>query len=136
MCHSVHKGLCLFPACITGHMTRLSASCILPLGGGGEGLSLGWGGSVSWGVCIKAYTPPHFQIAQPAGDTHTTGMHTCSIDFSTGKKDAVRCFHCDGSLCNWEHAHDPFTEHARWYPHCAFIKSINFEEGKSSQHAT
>ena len=41
-----------------------------------------------------------------------------------GEKDAVRCFYCDGSLCNWERAHDPFTEHARWYPNCGFIKSI------------
>ena len=44
--------------------------------------------------------------------------------YISGEKDAVRCFHCDGSLCNWDHAQDPFTEHARWYPNCAFIKSI------------
>ena len=49
---------------------------------------------------------------------------------ATGEKDAVRCFHCDGSLCNWEHAHDPFTEHARWYPNCGFIRSVEGESIK------
>ena len=40
--------------------------------------------------------------------------------FSKGEKNFVRCFHCDGSLCNCEHAEDPSTEQAR----CTFIKSI------------
>ena len=49
-----------------------------------------------------------------------------------GERDTVRCFHCDGSLCNWEHAHDPFTEHARWYPNCAFIRSIKLGKGENN----
>ena len=45
-------------------------------------------------------------------------------DTFTGEKDAVRCFHCDGGLSNWVHRHDPFTEHARWFPDCSFIKNV------------
>ncbi|XP_026553153.1 baculoviral IAP repeat-containing protein 7 [Pseudonaja textilis] len=41
--------------------------------------------------------------------------------FYTGQQDYVRCFYCDGALRNWEQGDDPWIEHARWFPRCAFL---------------
>ncbi|XP_062985756.1 baculoviral IAP repeat-containing protein 1 isoform X2 [Elgaria multicarinata webbii] len=38
--------------------------------------------------------------------------------FYTGKKDIVRCFSCGGSITDWEEGDDPWTEHAKFFPHC------------------
>ena len=42
--------------------------------------------------------------------------------FAIGLVDYVKCFHCDGGLCNWESEDEPWIEHAKWYPDCAFLK--------------
>ena len=42
----------------------------------------------------------------------------------TGYLDNVKCFFCDGGLCNWEAHDDPWTEHARWFPECGFLKQV------------
>ena len=42
----------------------------------------------------------------------------------TGYLDNVKCFFCDGGLCNWEADDDPWTEHARWFPECGFLKQV------------
>jgi len=36
----------------------------------------------------------------------------------------VKCFFCDGGLCNWEAEDEPWTEHARWFPDCGFLKQV------------
>ena len=36
----------------------------------------------------------------------------------------MKCFFCDGGLCNWEADDDPWTEHARWFPECGFLKQV------------
>ncbi|XP_030359178.1 baculoviral IAP repeat-containing protein 7 [Strigops habroptila] len=41
--------------------------------------------------------------------------------FYTGQGDVVRCFYCDGGVRNWSFGHDPWWEHAKWYPGCAFL---------------
>lgn len=41
-----------------------------------------------------------------------------------GLGDQVRCFHCDGGLRHWDPQDDPWTEHARWFPRCSFIKLV------------
>uniref|UniRef100_A0A8D0HCL0 RING-type E3 ubiquitin transferase n=1 Tax=Sphenodon punctatus TaxID=8508 RepID=A0A8D0HCL0_SPHPU len=41
--------------------------------------------------------------------------------FYTGHSDTVQCFYCDGSVRNWEHGDDPWTEHAKWFPRCEFL---------------
>ncbi len=49
--------------------------------------------------------------------------------FSLGVRDYVKCFYCDGGLCNWESGDDPWVEHAKWFPDCQFVrlnKSISF----------
>ena len=42
----------------------------------------------------------------------------------TGYLDNVKCFFCDGGLCNWEADDEPWTEHARWFPDCGFLKQV------------
>ena len=45
----------------------------------------------------------------------------------------MRCFHCDGGLRNWERQDDPFTEHARWFPRCNFIRDLRGEAFVNAQ---
>ncbi|XP_054164283.1 putative inhibitor of apoptosis [Oppia nitens] len=42
--------------------------------------------------------------------------------YSIGMSDYVKCFYCDGGLCNWEPGDDPWVEHAKWFPNCQFVK--------------
>ncbi|CAG5129110.1 unnamed protein product [Candidula unifasciata] len=42
--------------------------------------------------------------------------------FYVGHGDSVKCFFCDGGLRNWEPDDDPWREHARWFPKCAYVK--------------
>jgi len=44
--------------------------------------------------------------------------------FYVGYADNVKCFFCDGGLCNWESDDEPWTEHARWFPDCGFLKQV------------
>lgn len=44
--------------------------------------------------------------------------------FYVGYSDNVKCFFCDGGLCNWEADDEPWTEHARWFPDCGFLKQV------------
>jgi hypothetical protein len=39
-----------------------------------------------------------------------------------GYQDYTRCFVCGGELRNWEPGEEPWIEHARWFPQCAFVK--------------
>ncbi|NXP55153.1 BIR7B protein, partial [Heliornis fulica] len=41
--------------------------------------------------------------------------------FYVGQDDVVRCFYCDGGVRNWSSGHDPWREHAKWYPRCEFL---------------
>lgn len=45
-----------------------------------------------------------------------------------GLGDQVRCFHCDGGLRHWDPQDDPWTEHARWFPRCSFIKLVKGQD--------
>lgn len=42
--------------------------------------------------------------------------------FYAGFNDNVKCFFCDGGLRNWEPGDQPWTEHARWFPKCGYVK--------------
>ncbi len=48
--------------------------------------------------------------------------------FSIGMSDYVKCFYCDGGLCNWESGDDPWVEHAKWFPDCQFVRLNKSEE--------
>lgn len=55
-----------------------------------------------------------------------------------GSRDNVRCFHCDGGLCNWVPEDDPWIEHARWFPYCVFLrqaKSVEWVEEIQQRYA-
>ena len=39
-----------------------------------------------------------------------------------GYHDYTRCFFCGGVLHSWEPGEEPWIEHARWFPQCAFVK--------------
>nr|XP_006812129.1 PREDICTED: baculoviral IAP repeat-containing protein 2-like [Saccoglossus kowalevskii] len=41
--------------------------------------------------------------------------------YYTGIKDNVKCFSCDGGLRNWEPLDEPWKEHAKWFPRCAYL---------------
>ncbi|XP_061192152.1 putative inhibitor of apoptosis [Saccostrea echinata] len=45
-----------------------------------------------------------------------------------GYGDYTRCFFCGGGLCNWEPGDDPWIEHARWFPKCAFLRQNKGDE--------
>ena len=45
-----------------------------------------------------------------------------------GFNDVVRCYVCDGGLQKWSPEDSPWVEHARWFPHCAYVKQIKGED--------
>ncbi|CAG9562708.1 unnamed protein product [Danaus chrysippus] len=48
--------------------------------------------------------------------------------FYTGIDDQVRCFYCDGGLGKWESGDAPWSEHARWFPHCGYVLLVKGRE--------
>jgi hypothetical protein len=45
-----------------------------------------------------------------------------------GIEDLVRCFMCDGGLRRWDEDDDPWTEHCRWFPDCAYAREKKGDE--------
>ena len=45
-----------------------------------------------------------------------------------GLSDQTKCFYCDGGLRNWQPEDDPWTEHARWFSKCGFVRLIKGDE--------
>jgi len=41
--------------------------------------------------------------------------------FFLGERDRVKCWYCNGGLQNWEYEDEPWTEHAKWFPTCAYL---------------
>ncbi|XP_078492149.1 baculoviral IAP repeat-containing protein 7-like [Ciona intestinalis] len=57
--------------------------------------------------------------------------------FFLGERDRVKCWYCNGGLQNWEPGHEPWTEHAKWFPRCEFLlqqKSFEFVSQIVSQY--
>ncbi|XP_013394130.1 baculoviral IAP repeat-containing protein 7-like [Lingula anatina] len=57
--------------------------------------------------------------------------------FYAGFGDNVKCFFCSGGLRNWEPQDDVWTEHARWFPRCGFVKQckgVAFIRGVAQQN--
>jgi len=48
--------------------------------------------------------------------------------FHIGQGDRVKCFHCDGGLMNWQPEDDPWTEHARYFSQCGFLRLVKGDE--------
>lgn len=45
-----------------------------------------------------------------------------------GLSDQVKCFYCDGGLRNWQEEDLPWTEHARWFSGCVFVRLVKGDE--------
>ncbi|XP_061177607.1 uncharacterized protein LOC133186369 isoform X2 [Saccostrea echinata] len=43
--------------------------------------------------------------------------------FYAGYGDYARCFFCGGGLRNWDRTDEPWMEHAKWFPRCAFLRN-------------
>ena len=46
----------------------------------------------------------------------------------SGTSDQVRCFHCDGGLRHWDPEDDPWTEHARWFSVCGYVRLVKGDD--------
>lgn len=42
--------------------------------------------------------------------------------------DKVKCYYCDGGLMNWQSEDDPWTEHARWFNLCGFLRLVKGDD--------
>ncbi|KAH3776039.1 hypothetical protein DPMN_177451 [Dreissena polymorpha] len=47
--------------------------------------------------------------------------------YFTGPGDMVLCFLCQGGLSDWKENDNPWTEHCKWFPACAFAREIKGE---------
>ena len=47
---------------------------------------------------------------------------------NSGENDFARCFQCGGGLKNWSNGDDPFVEHAKWFPECAYLIQMKGQE--------
>ena len=45
-----------------------------------------------------------------------------------GTADCVRCYYCNGGLREWLKNDCPWTEHARYYPHCPHVRQCKGDE--------
>ncbi|KAK9754676.1 Inhibitor of Apoptosis domain [Popillia japonica] len=48
----------------------------------------------------------------------------CAGFYYEGVGDRVRCFHCDGGLNHWDPQDEPWSQHAQWFPKCAYVHII------------
>merc|ERR1719383_541514 len=67
---------------------------------------------------LESYRKWPSNLAQTPDQLSSAGF------FYVGYADNVKCFFCDGGLCNWEAEDEPWTEHARWFPDCGFLKQV------------
>ncbi|KAL5010195.1 hypothetical protein ScPMuIL_012500 [Solemya velum] len=88
------------------------------------------------GVCYDHPKYPRYAVLAirissyngwPSYRTQTPQSLSSAGLFYAGFGDCVRCFFCGGGLRNWEDGDNPWVEHARWYPRCAFVKQCKGE---------
>lgn len=68
----------------------------------------------------EGYWPPHF-VKRP-DELARAGFFYHG--YFSGVYDCVKCFYCDQGVCLWLEDDDPVAEHARFNPHCPFIRSV------------
>eukprot|EP00057_Strongylocentrotus_purpuratus_P003562 XP_003726898.1 PREDICTED: baculoviral IAP repeat-containing protein 7-A [Strongylocentrotus purpuratus] len=44
--------------------------------------------------------------------------------YYTGPRDRARCFYCNGGIENWKGGDEPWSEHARCFPTCEWLKEM------------
>ena len=67
---------------------------------------------------LETYRKWPSNLAQTPSQLSSAGF------FYVGYADNVKCFFCDGGLCNWDAEDEPWTEHARWFPDCGFLNQV------------
>lgn len=83
------------------------------------------------GICV--FEPKHSQYQSieeriasyknwPSNYTQTPQDLAKAGLYFTGDNDTVKCFYCGKGLYHWDPGDDPFIEHARWFPECAFLR--------------
>ncbi|KAK3601376.1 hypothetical protein CHS0354_037691 [Potamilus streckersoni] len=65
---------------------------------------------------IKSFTGWPLRLDQTPQQMAEAGF------FYVGVQDYVRCFQCGGGLRNFEPGDNPWIEHTRWYPQCAYVR--------------
>ncbi|KAL3848130.1 hypothetical protein ACJMK2_019007 [Sinanodonta woodiana] len=82
---------------------------------------------------ISSFTGWPARLDQTSRIMAEAGFFYIGVDVNT------RCFYCGGGLRNWEHADDPWIEHAKSFPECAYVldkkgqKFINAVQSKVEQ---
>jgi len=67
---------------------------------------------------LKSFKNPNWPVNCPVKpvDLADAGL------FYIGKEDHVKCFYCNGGICGWETGDEPWSEHKRLFPACAYVK--------------
>ncbi|XP_063397612.1 baculoviral IAP repeat-containing protein 2-like [Mytilus trossulus] len=93
--------------------------------------------ALSMGVCLEKPKYPKYAIRTtrlssfanwPSNLSQSPDELVTAGFFYTGIEDHCRCFFCGGGLRRWEVGDLPWTEHARWYPKCQFVKQCMGEK--------
>ncbi|KAK7107413.1 E3 ubiquitin-protein ligase XIAP-like [Littorina saxatilis] len=64
----------------------------------------------------------------PAEHSHTPLQLTEAGFFYGGYADCSRCFFCGGGLKSWDPPDNPWVEHARWFPRCAYVRQCQGQD--------
>ncbi|KAK7107407.1 E3 ubiquitin-protein ligase XIAP-like [Littorina saxatilis] len=64
----------------------------------------------------------------PAEYSHTPLQLTEAGFFYGGYADCSRCFFCGGGLKSWDPPDNPWVEHARWFPRCAYVRQCQGQD--------
>lgn len=64
----------------------------------------------------------------PSSSSHTPLQLAEAGFFYAGYADCGRCFFCNGGLKSWEPTDDPWVEHARWFPKCAYVRQFQGQD--------
>ncbi|QOD39974.1 iap-3 [Matsumuraeses phaseoli granulovirus] len=60
----------------------------------------------------------------PSVMAQTPDMMSEAGFFYAGTGDKTKCFYCDLKLKDWNVDDDPWKQHARWSPHCAYVNMV------------
>ncbi|XP_013395679.1 putative inhibitor of apoptosis [Lingula anatina] len=66
----------------------------------------------------------------PPGIKQTPNVLAEAGLYYLGVNDSVKCYFCDGGLCNWQPTDDPWDEHKTWFPQCCHVLKHFQENGQ------
>lgn len=71
----------------------------------------------TYGRRCKSFPEDCYQMLAEAGFFYDSDM-----------KDKIICYHCGGTLANWNKCEDPWIPHARYYPNCDFLRLVKGDD--------